>query len=269
MPKVVNQYNAPVGMLVDSPLRTSDDSAVTPPSFDDAPDALLVQEMERPAEMVPVKSSASPADQAIAYASLPPAALKDAEADTNADECSTPHRNTQQERWRYDDRVHPDLRDANLESADFRNANLCGANLEGAVLKSTNLEGANLRNAKLRRTEMRTSSFYHADLRGADLRDARLSCSGSDCRSVTLLAEANLSSADLRGAHFGISLIGDSLFDGADLRGANLAEASGKPKSMRGALYDRHTRLPKRIIDPEKWHMIYVPDSDSATLANQ
>ena len=108
---------------------------------------------------------------------------------------------------------------------------------------------------------MITAKLLHADLRGADLRDARLSCSG--CRRSTLLSKANLSGADLRGAHFGRSLIADSLFNEADLRGANLAEIWGLPGSMRGALYDRHTRLPKEI-DPDKWHMIYVPENDDS-----
>ena len=186
---------------------------------------------------------------------------------------------SQQERWRYDDRAHPDLRgrdfrDAELRFVDLANADLRGANFEGAslsyadlrsanlkdaVIRRTNLAWADLRNVVLRGTDMGPMNLSAADLRDADLRDARLAC--RNCSTWSLVAWANLSDADLRGAHFGASKIYESIFDRADLRGANLAATGGLPTSLRGALYNDDTRLPKRI-DPEQWGMVYMPDDD-------
>ena len=181
------------------------------------------------------------------------------------------------DRWRYDDPHFPDLRGrdfgeadltrvdlagadlrgANLEGANLRRANLGSANLQGAVIKDTTFASSDLRNAVLRETDMGPPVvLFAADLRGADLRGARLGC--HDCSAVTTIMHANLKGADLRGTQFGRSDIDDSSFEEADLRGANLAATRGPPASLRGALYDRDTRLPEGI-DPERWEMIYVP----------
>ena len=184
------------------------------------------------------------------------------------------------QRWRYLDAARPDLRGrdfggaelhfvdlanadlrgANLEDANLHRADLRGANLQGAIVKRTYLYGAVLRDAVLRGTEIGPANIAVADLRGADLRDVRIVC--EDCSTWSLLDGSNLNGADLRGAHLGSSVIQRSAFEEADLRGANLAETEGMPRSLRGALYDRHTVLPERI-DPEIWEMVYVPDEDS------
>lgn len=63
---------------------------------------------------------------------------------------------------------------------------------------------------------------------------------------------------------FSWTMIAGSVFDGADLRGADLSTAVGRPDSLRGALYDQHTRLPGigGEIDPQEWQMIFVPAAD-------
>ena len=185
------------------------------------------------------------------------------------------------QRWRYVDVARPDLRGrdwgdaelgfvdlanadlrrANMEGADLNRANLAGANLQGAIVKRTYLYGTVLRDAVLRGTEMGPANISAADLRGADLRDVRIVC--RDCSTQSLLMSSNFNGANLRGAHLGSSNIHRSAFERADLRGANFAETEGVPKSLREALYNRHTRLPERI-DPEEWEMVYVPDDDSA-----
>ena len=185
------------------------------------------------------------------------------------------------ERWRYAEEARPDLRGrdfgdadlgfvdlanadlrrADLEDANLNRANLSGANLQEAVIKRTYLYGTVMRNAVLRGTEIGPANISAADLQEADLRDLRIGC--RNCSTQSLLMSSNFNGADLRRAHLGASNIHRSAFDGADLRGANLAETEGVPRSLRGALYNRHTRLPEHI-DPEKWGMIYVPD-DAAT----
>ena len=186
------------------------------------------------------------------------------------------------ERWRYAEEARPDLRGrdfrdadlgfvdlanadlrrADLEDANLNRANLSGANLQEAVIKRTYLYGTVMRNAVLRGTEIGPANISVADLQEADLRDLHIGC--RNCSTQSLLMSSNFNGADLRKAHLGASNIHRSAFDGADLRGANLAETEGVPRSLRGALYNRHTQLPEHI-DPEKWGMIYVPDDDPAS----
>lgn len=160
------------------------------------------------------------------------------------------------------DLANADLRRADLEDANLNRANLSGANLQEAVIKRTYLYGTVMRNAVLRGTEIGPANISAADLQEADLRDLRIGC--RNCSTQSLLMSSNFNGADLRKAHLGASNIHRWAFDGADLRGANLAETEGVPRSLRGALYNRHTRLPEHI-DPEKRGMIYVPDDDSAS----
>ena len=204
------------------------------------------------------------------------------------------------ERWRYGDADGPalsghdfrgvdlqyvdlsnaDLRAANFRDADLTFADLRGANLEGAVFDDTTLHSADLRLAVLRNATMEPPVvFGAADLRGADLRNADFTCRTCTAQSgggISSFTFAHLNEADLRGVNFGRTFIVGSVFDGADLRGADLSETtwSAAPatiNSARGALYDRHTRLPVPRpcppdsiceFDPDDWGMIYVPEED-------
>ena len=197
------------------------------------------------------------------------------------------------ERWRYGDTDGPalsshdfrnadleyvdlsngDLRAANFKDADLTFADLRGANLESAVFDGTVLQSTDLRRAVLRSATMEPPvRFWQADLRGADLRKADFTCRTCAAQglAVSTIGHAHLNEADLRGVNFGQTIIGESVFDGADLRGADLSETIWVPStnSLRGALYDRHTRLPRCPptpsckFNPDDWGMIYVPDED-------
>lgn len=157
------------------------------------------------------------------------------------------------------DLAHADLAGAKLDGADLRYASLQEANLEDVTMKKSYLASADLRESVLRGARMGPVNLIGADLRGADLRDVQFAC--PDCSTWSTVFFANLEGADLRGADFGRSMIHDSVFEKADLRGANLADARGVPRSLRGAVYNRDTRLPERPvkIDPEEWEMIYAP----------
>ena len=187
-----------------------------------------------------------------------------------------------QARWRYRDASDPvlqgqdfggadlkfadlsraDLRGSNFELADLHFADLRETNLEGATFNYTQLKSADLRGAMLRgATMVPPVNFRDADLRGVDLRGVAFPFEhiGPMETAISYFDNSRLDDADLRRVDFSQSMIFNAVFDGADLRGANLTDAMGPPKSMRGALYDRHTRLPEGI-DPKEWQMIYVPE---------
>lgn len=160
----------------------------------------------------------------------------------------------------YVDLAGADLRGANFEHSTLRYADLREANLQDAVFGWTNFENTDMRGATLSGATMAPPvSFHGADLRGADLRSIDFSC--QDCAAMSQLMTSLLNGADLRGVNFGWTIIADSVFDSTDLRGADLSTTTGRPKSLRGALYDHRTRLPDSI-DPSDWQMIYVQDED-------
>lgn len=182
-------------------------------------------------------------------------------------------------RWRYHNAnersgerdLAGDLRCADLSMADLRGArikeaildfsDLREANFQEAVVSSTQFRYANLRGAVLRGAKFEPPAhFGSADLRCADLRGVTFPTwyPKPDRVHSSTFDEVRFDGADLRGVDFNRALIFGAVFDGADLRGTNLADTIPLPKSMRGARYDRHTRLPD-WIDPKEWHMIYVP----------
>ena len=176
---------------------------------------------------------------------------------------------------KYVDLSNADLRAVNFKDADLTFADLRGANLEGAVFDDTDLKSADLRRAVLRNATMEPPVRFEeaADLRGADLRNADFTCRTCTAQwsAVSTIGHAHLDDADLRGVNFGRTVIAYSVFDGADLRGADLSETIWivSTNSLRGALYDRHTRLPRCPptlrsceFNPDGWGMIYVPDED-------
>ena len=199
------------------------------------------------------------------------------------------------ERWRYDDAdglafpghdfggadlqyvdlSRADLRRGNFKDADLTFADLRGANLRDAMFEDTRLMQTDLRGAVLRGATIEAPvGFLSADLRRADLRDADFTCRKcTDQRGyLSLIAASLLNDADLRGVDFGRIVVVESTFDGADLRGADLSETdwSTTTNSVRGARYDRHTRLPARCLPtsppcefkPEDRGMIYVPEEN-------
>lgn len=190
-------------------------------------------------------------------------------------------------RWRYSDATHPTLSGEDFGGADLRFVDLSNANLQGANFKDAQLDFADLRHADLQgaafdrtqlvRTDLREAmlrgatmtppvNIHGADLRGADLRDVRFPFQYDRAGEMTLsgITSTRLDDADLRGVVFSWTMIAGSVFDGADLRGADLSTAVGRPDSLRGALYDQHTRLPGigGEIDPQEWQMISVPAAD-------
>lgn len=111
--------------------------------------------------------------------------------------------------WRKDqDKIIPDLIEANL----FR-AKLAGADLSGAKLVQADLSGAKLIGADLSGANLSDATLYFTDLAGANLRGANI--------SGAKLTGAKLVRADLSGA----SLYFTDL-SGANLTGANLTEAN-------------------------------------------
>ena len=183
-------------------------------------------------------------------------------------------------RWRYHDAGEGALSGKDL-SGELRCADLSMADLRGARIEDAILDFSDLREANFQDAVVSSTQFRYANLRGAVLRGAKfeppvhfgsadLRC--ADLRGVTFptwypkpdwvhsstFDEVRFDGADLRGVGFNRALIFGAVFDEADLRGANLADTIPLPKSMRGALYDRHTRLPD-WIDPKEWQMIYVP----------
>ena len=187
-----------------------------------------------------------------------------------------------QARWRYGDVSDPvlqgqdfggaDLKFADLSSADLRGsdfeladlhfADLRETNLESAIFNYTQLKSADLRGAMLRgATMVPPVDFGDADPRGVDLRGVEFPFQhiGPMETAISYFDNSRLDYADLRRVDFSQSMIFNAVLDGADLRGADLADTLGPPKSMRGALYDRHTRFPDGM-DPKEWQMIYVPE---------
>lgn len=161
---------------------------------------------------------------------------------------------------RFADLSGADLRGANVEDAILDFVDLRDSDLQDAVFSSTQLFDADLRGANLRgATMVPPVHFSRADLRRVDLRDVEFPTRypKPDSVAISNFDEARLDGADLRGVDFTRALIFGAVFDEADLRGANLADTMSLPKSMRGAVYDRHTRFPDRI-DPNEWQMIYV-----------
>lgn len=111
---------------------------------------------------------------------------------------------------------HVDLTGAKLAGADLSGAHLMEANLNFAYLNGANLLGANLGLAHLSEANLTDANLDNADLTGASLGLAHLS-------GVSL--RANLTRANLRGAHAAKAVLaGANLTDGL-LAGADLTDA--------------------------------------------
>jgi len=131
-------------------------------------------------------------------------------------------------KWR---QAHPmerlDLSGADLSGADLSRASFWGANLSGANLSKANSWEANLSGANLSKANLSEANLMGANLSGADLSEANLS--GADLRGANLsgdfsssddfggpepvvfyrTGQTNLSGANLSGAMFGLTPLGD------------------------------------------------------------
>ena len=206
--------------------------------------------------------------EATAFITLPPGAER---WRYDADSLALPGQDFRGADLEYVDLSHADLRRGNFKDADLAFADLRGSNLRDALFENTTIQQVDLRGAVLQGATIEAPmGFRTADLRRADLRDADFSC--RKCTDqvgyLSHIAHSLLNDADLRGVDFGHTLIVESTFDGTDLRGADLSRTLWSPtNSLRGARYDRHTRLPDCLpkdqpceFKPEDWGMIYVPD---------
>ena len=123
-------------------------------------------------------------------------------------------------RWRTENPVVPNLRDANLRDADLIDADLSGANLSRASLNGAQLSGANLIEADLNGADLSGANVNRTNLGGASLNAADLSRAKL---SGAILDEASLNGADLSGANFDEASLIRANLRGADLSGANLS----------------------------------------------
>jgi uncharacterized protein YjbI with pentapeptide repeats len=134
-------------------------------------------------------------------------------------------------KWRSENAIRPDLRDAYLSGASLRSANLndaflfranlSGADLIGADLTKANLSIAYLSGAKMLGADLSSAFLVGANLSGADL--GRACLNGADLNGADL-SRANLSSAFLFGANLSRANLTSADLTDADLSLAGLVE---------------------------------------------
>ena len=154
-----------------------------------------------------------------------------------------------------------DLRWANLNYANLIDADLHGANLSEADLEEANLWGANLRWADLKKANLYKANLHGAKLNGADLKGANLNRVTSARFGILpntrnkLKGEANLKSADLKGATLWKADLKGANLKSADLSEANLEEANLYKADLTGAdLYK--TKLTGAIFPKKHKNML-------------
>ncbi len=134
-------------------------------------------------------------------------------------------------------KLNRDVTTQALAARDFAGKSFPGIDVDGYDLSGLQARGAVLRNAVFRRCLLQHACFEAAQLANAhfqeaDLRDA--SFRGADVEG------ANFHRADLRGADLQVlSLLGVSFVD----------PSSDDTSTAAGAAFDRHTRIPTRLID--------------------
>ncbi|MEM1307523.1 MAG: pentapeptide repeat-containing protein, partial [Pseudomonadota bacterium] len=169
-----------------------------------------------------------------------------------------------------------DLRFARLDRSDLHQADLTGANLDGASLEGADLRRIRLqcadittliltedrvrancpsaRNANFARAVLADSEMSGADLRGAKFEEAKLT---SAMMAYSLISGANFTSADLRKAVLsgGVKAQGADFLiaslEGADLNGAHLQFA-----------HFANARMQATILDHAKLHGAVLTDVD-------
>jgi len=135
-----------------------------------------------------------------------------------------------------------DLARVALGMAVLTGCNLAGAKLGGASLAAADSDGADFSGADLAGTDLRGISLIRARFCNADLRRAQLGplpkVGEHRIDLFANCANANFSSADLRGADFSGARLTGADFTDADLRGAALQGANLDEAQLRGALLD-------------------------------
>lgn len=111
------------------------------------------------------------------------------------------------------------LMNAQLDGAVLVNANFDDANLSHASLVSANGELAQLHRANLKNVRGNDSWWFQADLSSADLEGAHFD---NTRFSGATLSQANFTNASLRQSFFGNSQVDETNFTGADLTSADL-----------------------------------------------
>jgi uncharacterized protein YjbI with pentapeptide repeats len=143
-----------------------------------------------------------------------------------------------------------------LEGADLSGAQLQNANLRGAHLSGANLSEAQLQESDLRGTELTDANLRMAQVAGANLLGTRME--RSRLRMAELkdsdLSAAQMQDTDLRGAHLeNVRLhranLEHSDLSAANLTGADLSEARLPGANLRGAAFDKNSRLNETILD--------------------
>ncbi|MBP0000106.1 MAG: pentapeptide repeat-containing protein [Cyanobacteria bacterium SID2] len=144
-------------------------------------------------------------------------------------------------RWREEnDRIVP-----NLHDADLRGFRLAGVNFRRACLSEASLSLADLRDADLREADLYEADLFETRLHGAKLDRAylfRSNCYRAELLDTSLhcamLGRADLTRASLRGANLTQASLGEANLTKTDLTNANLSEAFLKAARVCGTVFD-------------------------------
>lgn len=141
---------------------------------------------------------------------------------------------------------------ANLIDAHLDFANLSEAHLEDAFLQKASLTKANLNQATLARADLTEAHLVGASCAKIHLEEAVLT--GAHCKDA-VFTEAFLQRADLTHAEFESTHLGN-----AHLEGAYLFETSFCNAYLRGAFFDRGTRVINIVLGNDQVGVASVSD---------
>ena len=115
------------------------------------------------------------------------------------------------------------LNGASLRGANLRGADLSNADMDRAILSDANLSGANLAGANLSRVNLNGANLTDANLTGANLNRANLTRTNLSNASFEAadFYEAVFHNTNLKGAKFGGSIMGYTVFQDCDIGDAD------------------------------------------------
>ncbi len=125
-----------------------------------------------------------------------------------------------------------------------KSAKECKGDYCSAHLPLSDFSGMDLTNAQFIGSDLSCANFKKSNLRNVDFTNAEL-------------CQTSLVNADLRGANFTAADLSFADFRSSDLRGANLHDVRFVEIDLKGAKFDRHTKLPISRDDAELRGMIY------------